>query len=70
MNADEMAPEDFRAEIARAGLHHYVVAARLPVHPTRFSRWLWGRERMPVSAKRRLAEVLEQKRGRLQKARS
>ena len=64
MNSGEMAPEDFRAEIARVGLPHYVVAARLPIHPTRFSRWLWGHERMPDSAKERLAEVLEEERRR------
>ena len=60
MNSREMAPEDFRAEIARLGVPKYVIAAKLPVHPTRFSRWLWDREPMPASAKKRLATVLEE----------
>ena len=66
MNVNVMTPADWRAEIARLGVPHYLIAAQLPVHPTRFSRWLWGRERMPASARRRLAEVLEQERKRLQ----
>lgn len=68
MNVDVMAPEDWRAEIARLGLPAYRIAALMPVHPTRFSRWLWGREPMPASAKRRLAQVLEGERDRLREA--
>ena len=65
-----MTPRDFRAEIARLGVPKYVIAAQLPVHPTRFSRWLWGRERMSANAKRRLGEVLEAERIRLREART
>ncbi len=70
MSSREMAPDDFRAEIARLGVPKYVIAAQLPVHPTRFSRWLWGRETMPASAKQRLADVLEDEWVRRQKTRS
>jgi hypothetical protein len=63
-----MAPEDFRAELARLGLPHYVAAARMPIHPTQLSRWLWGRDPMPASAKRRLAQVLEEERVARQEA--
>lgn len=68
MNVDVMAPEDWRAEIARLGVPAYRIAALIPVHPTRFSRWLWGRERMPSRAKWRLAQVLEEERVARQKA--
>jgi hypothetical protein len=68
MNTDAMAPEDWRAEIARLGLPHYIIAARMPIHPTQLSRWLWGREPMPITAKRRLAHVLEKERAARQEA--
>lgn len=67
---DEMTPGDYRAEIARLGVPKYVIAAQLPVHPTRFSRWLWGREPMPSSAKQRLAHVLKEEWVRLRGAHS
>ena len=58
-------PPDFRAELARLGLPHYVAAARVGVHPTRFSRFLWGRERMPSGFVQRLREIIEEERRRL-----
>lgn len=65
---DTNVPEDFRAELARLGLPHYVAAARMPIHPNQLSRWLWGRDPMPVSARRRLAQVLEKERVARQEA--
>jgi len=53
-------PADFRAEIARLGLPHYIVAARVGIHPSRFSRFLWGREVMSRRLADRLIEVIQE----------
>jgi hypothetical protein len=39
--------DELRAEVARYRVPVYMLAARLRVHPTRLSRLLHGRERIP-----------------------
>jgi len=56
------APADLRAELARLGLLHYIVAARVGIHPSRFSRFLWGRERMSARLVERLLQVMQEER--------
>jgi plasmid maintenance system antidote protein VapI len=56
------APADLRAELARLGLPHYIVAARVGIHPSRFSRFLWGRERMSAGLAKRLLQVIAEER--------
>ncbi len=62
-------PADFRAELARLGLLHYIAAARVGIHPSRLSAVLWGREPMPTGLAQRLLEVIGEERA-LQEGRS
>jgi hypothetical protein len=62
MRIDAMAPEDYRAELARLGLPHYIAAARVGLHPSRLSAVLWGRERMSPSLAERLLQVIAEER--------
>jgi hypothetical protein len=63
-----MAPEDFRAELARLGLPHYIAAARVGLHPSRLSAVLWRRERLSGTLADRLWQVIQEERRRLQEA--
>jgi hypothetical protein len=44
----EPGPDELRAEIARADLRKYSVAAEAGRHPATIARWLSGKEAMPV----------------------
>ena len=57
-----MAPEDFRAELARLGLPHYVAAARVGLHPSRLAAVLWRRERLSPKLAERLWAVIQEER--------
>ena len=68
MDPHDMAPEDFRAEFARLGLPHYIVAARVGLHPSRLAAVLWRKERLSPKLAKKLCQVLEEERARRQDA--
>lgn len=68
MNAQEMAPEDFRAELARLGIAHYIAAARVGLHPSRLAAVLWRRERLSPKLAERLCSFIEEERAARQEA--
>jgi len=68
MNAKDMAPEDFRAELARLGIPHYIAAAKVGLHPSRLAAVLWRRERLSPRLAERLCEIIEEERAARQEA--
>jgi hypothetical protein len=52
-------PAEIRAEIARANLMKYSVAAEAGRHPATVARWLSGKQAMPAGAGTRLLEAVQ-----------
>lgn len=55
---ETIAPDDLRAEMARARVHAYLIAARVRINPARLSRMLHGHARLtPADAARILRAI-------------
>jgi hypothetical protein len=54
----EPGPDELRAEIARADLTKYKVAAEAGRHPATLARWLSGKQTMPPGAGIRVLDAI------------
>jgi len=66
--SDILEPSEVRAEIARAGVPAYVVAAAVRLHPSRLSTLLRSNTPFPQDLGRRILSVLKKKESLLVKS--
>lgn len=59
MEYASMLGRDFRAELARLGLHHYLVAAQIGIHPVTLSKVLWEKAPMTRRVRDGLKQIIE-----------
>ena len=52
--------EQLRADLARAGVHAYRVASRVPMHPMRLSRLLNGHDKVTDELAMRIRAAIEE----------